>query len=155
MYQAVDRYRRSDLIGGGITAAVGPIVDGTALLAVDGDATYTFPESSCHQPGVFAITGNGKLFGFSVATAHATFATNGDIGVGRQHRTSATTRSGVFADAEGDIAAHSPFAFYAEGDAQGVPVRRSAFGPQVVVVRSGIGACLDPLGYVSTSGAAV
>ena len=29
----------------------------------------TFPESSCHEPGVFAITRTGKIVGFPVANA--------------------------------------------------------------------------------------
>jgi hypothetical protein len=103
-------------------------------------------EQSCDEPGLFAITGTGALFGIDVANAHASFATNGNISLGADVSLGDKVL-GLSSDVEGDIQARSPFDFYAKGDAD-VYVGGIAFGPTVVASTIGIGGCLSPLGYV-------
>jgi hypothetical protein len=134
-------------IGGGLTVALGPIVLGKALASVSGDATYTFPESSCHAPGVFAITGTGAIFGVPLANADASFSTNGNIAFGG----SVTLGShflGAFANFQGAIGAYSPFPFYATGGADAYIFGLGPFGASVTVSSVGLLGCVNPLGYV-------
>jgi hypothetical protein len=133
-------------IGGALTVALGPITDGVAVLSLQGNANYTFPEQSCDEPGLFAITGTGSLFGIPVENANASFATNGNISLGAGLSLGDKVL-GLSSDVEGDIEARSPFDFYAKGSAD-VYVGGIAFGPTVVASNIGIGACLSPLGYV-------
>jgi len=133
-------------IGGGVTIALGPITGNDPLFEVDGNASYTFPESRCNAPGVFAITGSGKMLGVPVANAHATFATNGNIGLGASVSFGDHTL-GLFASFDGAIGAYKPFPFYATGSATAY-VGGIGFGPSLTVSSIGIGGCLAPIGYV-------
>jgi hypothetical protein len=132
-------------IGGGVTVSLGPIIGGDPLFSVDGNASYTFPESRCNAPGVFAITGTGKIVGVSVANTYATFATNGNIGLGASFSVGDHTL-GLFANFQGAIEVHSPFPFYATGSATAY-VGGIGFGPSLTVSSIGIGGCLAPIGY--------
>ena len=62
-------------IGGGITLSAGPPVGSTTLAQVDGDVTYSFPEVKCKLPGVFRVSGTGKVLGLKVATAYIQYTT--------------------------------------------------------------------------------
>jgi len=132
-------------VGGGITFGVGPIINDTALFSVQGNASYTFPEASCKLPGVFSITGVGKVLGFPVANAYANFATNANIGVGASVGFGNHTL-GIFANFQGGVGIHAPFPFYATGSAE-LYVAGIGFGPSITVSSIGIGGCLAPLGY--------
>jgi hypothetical protein len=132
-------------IGGGVTVSLGPIIGGDPLFAVDGNASYTFPESRCNAPGVFAITGSGRIVGVPVANTYATFTTNGNIGLGASFSVGDHTL-GLFANFQGAIEVHSPFPFYATGSATAY-VGGIGFGPSLTVSSIGIGGCLAPIGY--------
>jgi hypothetical protein len=66
-------------ISGGVTLATGPEVAGTSLISVDGNVSYSFPQSSCGTPGILDIDGAGSLAGFPVANLHSRFTTDGQF----------------------------------------------------------------------------
>ena len=66
-------------ICGGVTLATGPEVAGTSLISVDGNVSYSFPQSSCGTPGVLDIEGAGALAGFPVANLDSRFTTDGQF----------------------------------------------------------------------------
>jgi hypothetical protein len=66
-------------ISGGVTLATGPDVAGTGLISVDGNVSYSFPQSSCGTPGILDIDGAGALAGFPVANLHSRFTTDGQF----------------------------------------------------------------------------
>lgn len=135
-------------IGGGVTVAVGPVILGKSLFSVDGEATYTFPESSCHEPGVFAITGTGKIVGFPVATAGVSFATDGNVALNGSLGIGSTSSFGIFAGFEGDVGFHKPFPFYAGASGDAYVFGIKVPGPSFAISSVGTEACLPLLGYV-------
>ena len=66
-------------ISGGVTLTTGPDVAGTGLISVDGNVSYSFPQSSCGTPGILDIDGAGSLAGFPVANLHSRFTTDGQF----------------------------------------------------------------------------
>ena len=66
-------------ISGGVTLATGPEVAGTSLISVDGNVSYSFPQSSCGTPGILDIDGAGSFVGFPVANLHSRFTTDGQF----------------------------------------------------------------------------
>jgi hypothetical protein len=66
-------------IAGGVTLATGPDVAGTGLISVDGNVSYSFPQSTCGTPGMLDVDGAGALAGFPVATLHSRFTTDGQF----------------------------------------------------------------------------
>jgi hypothetical protein len=66
-------------IAGGVTLATGPVVAEKSLISVDGTVSYSFPHSSCGDPGILDINGAGALAGFPVANLHSRFTSDGQF----------------------------------------------------------------------------
>lgn len=66
-------------IGGGVTFTAQPEVAGVALIQIDGDVSYSFPQGKCNLPGVLDVKGEGRVVGIKVATIESRFTTDGQF----------------------------------------------------------------------------
>ena len=128
-------------IGGGVEFSGGPKLVGVALVRIDGDVTYAFPESTCGLPGVLTVSGRGYVLDFPVAEVHAVFKTSGYFGFGAHIDVGSPSTVDVRAGVDGAVDIPSK-QFYASGDASVTAIGYSLVHTTVLVSNIGIGACV-------------
>ena len=88
------------ITGGVQVNALGQIA-GTAVLQVDGQVTYTFPNAP--SPGVFRVDGHGKLIGIDFADVFAQYETSGKISFGGDVHLGNSSTLGITGGAHGAV----------------------------------------------------
>jgi len=130
-------------IGGFLNAGVGPIgPDGiTGAFNVIGDVSYTFPESECNQPGVFAVNGKGELFGVKVASAFVRYSTDGDLALGAGFDIGDPSVADIYGNVGGELAVN-PVRFDLYGDVGADVLGLKLVDVKVIGSSVGIDGCL-------------
>ena len=126
--------------GIGARLAGGPSAGGSALVTIDGDATYELPEGSCGRPGVFTISGDGAIADLNVAQVYLRYVTTGIITFGAEVHLGDPSVVEVRGGIRGGIAFDSGDA-YAEGKLDVHAFDRSVASADAVFGTAGIGAC--------------
>ena len=88
-------------ITGGVQVNAFGQIAGTAVLQVDGQVTYTFPDTP--NPGVFRVDGHGKLIGIDFADVFAQYETSGKISFGGDVHLGNSSSLGITGGAHGAV----------------------------------------------------
>jgi hypothetical protein len=88
-------------ITGGVQINALGQIGGTAVLQVDGQVSYTFPNAP--NPGVFRVDGHGKLIGLDFADVFAQYETSGKVSFGGDIRLGNENTLGITGGASGAV----------------------------------------------------
>ena len=124
-------------IEGGATINGFGQIGGTAVLSVDGQVSYTFPDAP--NPGVFRVEGNGKLVGVDFFNVFGQYETSGKITFGGRVQLGDDSL-GIFGAADGALDT-STLRFDLEGEA-GVCALTFCGSAKLLISSKAIAGCL-------------
>jgi hypothetical protein len=126
-------------ITGGVQINALGQIGGTAVLQVDGQVTYTFPDAP--NPGVFRVEGHGKLIGLDFADVFAQYETSGKISFGGEVKLGNTSTLGITGGAHGAVDVNT-LQFTLLGKAHVCALSICALGSEVGINNSSVAGCV-------------
>jgi hypothetical protein len=126
-------------IEGGVQVnALGTFGD-TAVLQVNGQVSYTFPDAP--NPGVFRVDGHGKLIGIDFADVFAQYETSGKISFGGDVHLGNENVLGISGGASGAVDVNT-LQFTLLGKAHVCAISICAFGSEIGLNNSSVAGCV-------------
>ena len=126
-------------ITGGVQLNALGQVGGVAVLQVDGQVTYTFPDTP--KPGVFRVDGHGKLIGIGFADVFAQYETSGKISFGGDVSLGDSSTLGIQGGAAGSVDVKT-LQFTLLGKAHVCAFSFCGFGSEVGINNSSVAGCV-------------
>ena len=126
-------------IEGGVQVNAFGTIGDTAVLQVDGQVSYTFPNSPA--PGVFRVDGHGKLIGIDFADVFAQYETSGKVSFGGDVHIGNEDVLGITGGASGAVNLKT-YQFTLLGKAHVCALSICAFGSEVGINNSSVAGCV-------------